>query len=65
VGPSKVELITFNKEYYNFSYTSIGPAGPPGPDTDIPSDDPPDYAPPPDQDSPGGEYPIGGVPPST
>jgi hypothetical protein len=60
-GTSTVELVTFNKEFYNFTYSSIGPAGPPGPDTDIPSDEPPTSAPPPDQE-PGGEYPIGQEP---
>jgi len=59
-GTSTVELVTFNKEFYNFTYSSIGPAGPPGPDT--PSDDATDeVALPPDQE-PGGEYPIGQEP---
>lgn len=61
-GPSDVELLTFNKEYFNFSFSSFTPIG------DIPvdvGDDPPDYLPPPDQEPGGGEYPIGGTPPST
>jgi hypothetical protein len=52
---STVELLTFNKEYFNFSYEDVGPAGPPGP---VPSPPTPSALPP-DQ-STGGEYPIKG-----
>ena len=61
-GPSTVELLTFDKAFFNFSYDSVGPIGPPGPEEPVPVDDP--VALPPDQEPGDGEYPIGGVPPS-
>ena len=38
-GPSDVELLTFDKEYFNFSFTDTQPGGPiaPGPDPVLPS----------------------------
>ena len=61
-GPSDVELLTFNKEFFNFTYSSFTPIGDIAVDV---GDDPPDYSPPPDQEPGGGEYPIGETPPST
>lgn len=62
-APSTVELLTFNKEYFNFSYQSVGPGGPIGGGPDIPTEDDQYYfILPPDQDT-GGEYPISQDPP--
>lgn len=55
---STVELITFNKEYFNFDYRSISPFAP-GPDYPAPAATGPAPALPPDQGG-GGEYPIKG-----
>jgi len=56
LAPSTVELLTFNRETFNFSYSQVGPEGP-GPDypTDIDDLYPPDYKLPPDQGV--GEFP--------
>lgn len=54
-SPSNVELLTFDKEYFNFSFEDTGSGGPiaPGPEPTTPTAEPL----PPDQE-PGGEYPI-------
>ena len=62
-APSSVELLTFNKEYFNFSYQAVGPGGPIGPGQDYPTDyNDFYYTLPPDQNT-GGEYPISNDPP--
>jgi hypothetical protein len=61
-GPSSVELLTFDKQFFNFNYDSIGPIGPPGPDEPVPVGDDSAAILPPDQSPGEGEYPIGGEP---
>ncbi len=56
-GNSTVELLTFNKEYFNFTYEDVNPFAP-GPDYPAPAPGGA-VALPPDQ-STGGEYPIKG-----
>jgi len=56
-APSSVELLTFDKSYFPFSYSNVGPTNP-GPDYPELEEDkfPPGYELPPDQG--GGTYPV-------